>query len=280
MLNPNQKKSVETIDKPCIIIAGPGTGKTHVISNKIKYLIEEKNISPENILAITFTNKAAKEMKKRVIELVGRVGEVMWVSTFHSFCARILRNEIYHKDISSNFVIYDDSDQVSLTAKCLSELNIDSKRFLPRAVHSIISDAKNRLINWEEYSNRATDYYEKTVAKVDTLYQEKLVKANAVDFDDLLMYTAEILKKYPEIKEKYQEKFRYILVDEFQDTNIAQNEIVLLLAEKYKNVYVVGDDDQSIYSWRGAEIENIINFDKNFEDTEIIKLEQNYRSTK
>jgi DNA helicase II / ATP-dependent DNA helicase PcrA len=279
-LNSAQLKAVKSINNPLLVIAGAGSGKTRVLTFKISYLIREIGVDPFNILAITFTNKAAKEMKKRVVELVGKIGEVMWVSTFHSFCARILRYEIYHKGISSNFVIYDDSDQVSLTAKCLSELNIDSKRFLPRAVHSIISDAKNRLINWEEYNENATDYYEKTVARVYPLYQQKLIKANAVDFDDLLMYTAEILKEYPEIKEKYQEKFRYILVDEFQDTNIAQNEIVLLLAEKYKNVYVVGDDDQSIYSWRGAEIENIISFDKNFKDTKIIKLEQNYRSTK
>ncbi|MBM3699387.1 MAG: ATP-dependent DNA helicase PcrA [Actinobacteria bacterium] len=279
-LNSAQLTAVKSINNPLLVIAGAGSGKTRVLTYKISYLIREIGVDPFNILAITFTNKAAKEMKKRVVELVGKIGEVMWVSTFHSFCARILRYEIYHKGISSNFVIYDDSDQVSLTAKCLSELNIDSKRFLPRAVHSVISDAKNRLINSENYIENATDYYEKTVARVYPLYQQKLIKANAVDFDDLLMYTAEIFKEYPEIKEKYQEKFRYILVDEFQDTNIAQNEIVLLLAQKYKNVYVVGDDDQSIYSWRGAEIENIIGFDKNFKDTKIIKLEQNYRSTK
>jgi len=279
-LNSAQLTAVKSINNPLLVIAGAGSGKTRVLTYKISYLIREIGVDPFNILAITFTNKAAKEMKKRVVELVGKIGEVMWVSTFHSFCARILRYEIYHKGILPNFVIYDDSDQVSLTAKCLSELNIDSKRFLPRAVHSVISDAKNRLINSENYIENATDYYEKTVARVYPLYQQKLIKANAVDFDDLLMYTAEIFKEYPEIKEKYQEKFRYILVDEFQDTNIAQNEIVLLLAQKYKNVYVVGDDDQSIYSWRGAEIENIIGFDKNFKDTKIIKLEQNYRSTK
>lgn len=264
---------------PLLIIAGAGSGKTRVLTYKISYLIE-KGIDPFNILAITFTNKAAKEMKKRVIELVGRVGEIMWVSTFHSFCARILRHEISSIGIASNFVIYDDADQVSLISKCLSELNIDSKRFPPRAIHTVISDAKNRLMDYDTYSKNASDYYEKIVSQVYTVYQKKLVKANALDFDDLLMYMVNILKMFPEIREKYQEKFKYILVDEFQDTNLAQNEIVLLLAEKYKNVYVVGDDDQSIYSWRGAEIENIINFDRNFKNTKIIKLEQNYRSTK
>ncbi len=279
-LNPQQLKAVKSIGNPLLVIAGAGSGKTRVLTYKIAYLIKEKTIDPFNILAITFTNKAAREMKKRVVELVGRIGEIMWVSTFHSFCARVLRYEIYRLGFPGNYVIYDDSDQLNLTSKCLSELDIDSKRFPPRAIHAVISDAKNRLIDPDTYVREATDYYAKVVAEVYPLYQQKLVAANALDFDDLLMYMVDILRLYPEVRERYQEKFRYILVDEFQDTNIAQNELILLLAEKYKNIYVVGDDDQSIYSWRGAEIENIINFDKNFKDTEIIKLEQNYRSTK
>ncbi|MBN1298920.1 MAG: DNA helicase PcrA [Actinobacteria bacterium] len=279
-LNSVQLEAVKRIKNPLLVIAGAGSGKTRVLTYKISYLIKEIGVDPFNILAITFTNKAAREMKKRVIELVGRVGEIMWVSTFHSFCAKILRYEIYHAGLNSNFVIYDDSDQLSLVAKCLSELDIDNKRFSPRTIQAFISDAKNRLIDHSAYADMAADFYEKNVARVYPLYQSKLLKANAVDFDDLLMYTADILKKYPEVRAKYQEKFKYILVDEFQDTNMAQNEIVMLLAEKYQNVYVVGDDDQSIYSWRGAEIENIINFEKNFKNTEIIKLEQNYRSTK
>ena len=279
-LNSIQLKAVKSIKNPLLIIAGAGSGKTRVLTYKICYLIKEIGIDPFNILAITFTNKAAREMKKRVIELVGRVGEIMWVSTFHSFCAKLLRFEIHNLGLLPNFVIYDDSDQKSLVAKCLTELDIDSKRFPPQAVQSVISDAKNRLIDFKTYAEQASEFYEKIVARVYPVYQEKLVKANALDFDDLLMYTVEILRNFPHIKEKYQEKFKYILVDEFQDTNIAQNEIVMLLAEKYSKVCVVGDDDQSIYSWRGAEIENIINFEKKFKNTRIIKLEQNYRSTK
>jgi DNA helicase-2/ATP-dependent DNA helicase PcrA len=279
-LNSQQLKAVKSMGQPLLVIAGAGSGKTRVLTYKIAYLIKEIDVNPFNILAITFTNKAAREMKKRVIELVGRVGEIMWVSTFHSFCARVLRYEIHHLGIPNNFVIYDEDDQLSLVSKCLSELNIDSKRFPPKSIHGLISDAKNRLIDAETYTGQVIDYYEKIVAEVYPLYQQKLLKANALDFDDLLMYMVDILRLYPEVKTKYQEKFKFILVDEFQDTNIAQNELILLLAEKYRNIYVVGDDDQSIYSWRGAEIENIINFDKNFENTEVIKLEQNYRSTK
>ncbi len=279
-LNPQQLKAVKSIKNPLLVIAGAGSGKTRVLTYKIAYLIEEIGVDPFNILAITFTNKAAREMKKRVVELVGKIGEIMWVSTFHSFCARVLRYEIHRLGFPGNYVIYDDSDQLNLVSKCLSELDIDSKRFPPRAIHAVISDAKNRLIDPDTYVREATDYYAKVVAEVYPLYQQKLVKASALDFDDLLMYMVDVLKLYPEVREKYQEKFRYILVDEFQDTNIAQNELILILSEKYKNIYVVGDDDQSIYSWRGAEIENIINFDRNFNNTEIIKLEQNYRSTK
>jgi len=279
-LNPQQVKAVKSIKNPLLIIAGAGSGKTRVLTYKIAYLIKEIEVDPFNILAITFTNKAAREMKKRVIELVGKVGEIMWVSTFHSFCAKVLRYEIHHLGIPSNFVIYDESDQTSLTSKCLIELDIDNKRFPPKAIHAVISDAKNRLIDYETYSRQASDYYEKVVSRVYPLYQQKLIKADALDFDDLLMYMVDILRLYPDVLKKYQEKFKYILVDEFQDTNIAQNELILLLAARYKNIYVVGDDDQSIYSWRGAEIENIISFDKNFDKTEIIKLEQNYRSTK
>ena len=279
-LNPQQVKAVKSIKNPLLIIAGAGSGKTRVLTYKIAYLIKEIGVDPFNILAITFTNKAAREMKKRVIELVGKVGEIMWVSTFHSFCAKVLRYEIHHLGIPSNFVIYDESDQTSLTSKCLIELDIDNKRFPPKAIHAVISDAKNRLIDYETYSSQSSDYYEKVVSRVYPLYQQKLIKADALDFDDLLMYMVDILRLYPDVLKKYQEKFKYILVDEFQDTNIAQNELILLLAARYKNIYVVGDDDQSIYSWRGAMIENIISFDKNFDKTEVIKLEQNYRSTK
>jgi len=278
-LNPQQIKAVKSTEKPLLVIAGAGSGKTRVLTYRIAYLIKNKGVDPFNILAITFTNKAAREMKRRVIELVGRIGEYMWVSTFHSFCARLLRYEIHHLGISRNYVIYDDNDSVSLVSSVEKELDIDIKRFPPKAVMSVISDAKNKLIDYETFSKNATDYFEKIVAKIYRLYQEKLFKANALDFDDLLMFTVNIFNMFPEVRKKYQEKFKYILVDEFQDTNIAQNELVLLLSEEHKRICVVGDDDQNIYSWRGAEIKNITDFDKRFDGAVVIKLEQNYRST-
>jgi len=278
-LNPQQIKAVKSTEKPLLVIAGAGSGKTRVLTYRIAYLIKNKGVDPFNILAITFTNKAAREMKRRVIELVGRVGEYMWVSTFHSFCARLLRYEIHHLGMSGNYVIYDDDDSVSLISNVEKELDIDIKRFPPKAVLSVISDAKNRLIDYETFSKNASDYFEKIAAKIYRLYQERLFKANALDFDDLLMFTVNIFEMFPEVKKKYQEKFKYILVDEFQDTNIAQNELVMLLSEEHKRICVVGDEDQNIYSWRGAEIKNITDFDKRFDDTVVIKLEQNYRST-
>jgi len=278
-LNPQQIKAVKNTENPLLVIAGAGSGKTRVLTYRIAYLVKEKKVDPFDILAITFTNKAANEMKRRVIDLIGRVGELMWVSTFHSFCARILRHEINHLGMSRNFVIYDSNDQLSLITKCLKELNLDSKRFTPKIIQAVISDAKNRLMDYESFSKKAKEYFEKIVAQVYPLYQEKLFKANALDFDDLLMFTVNLFKLFPNVREKYQNKFKYILVDEFQDTNIAQNEIILILSEQHKNICVVGDDDQSIYSWRGAEIKNIINFDKKFNEVGVIKLEQNYRST-
>ena len=278
-LNPQQIKAVKSTEKPLLVIAGAGSGKTRVLTYRIAYLIKNKGVDPFNILAITFTNKAAREMKRRVIELVGRVGEYMWVSTFHSFCARLLRYEIHHLGMSGNYVIYDDDDSVSLVSKVEKELDIDIKRFPPKTVLSVISDAKNRLIDYETFSKNASDYFEKIAAKIYRLYQERLFEASALDFDDLLMFTVNIFEMFPEVKKKYQEKFKYILVDEFQDTNIAQNELVMLLSETHRRICVVGDEDQNIYSWRGAEIKNITDFDKRFDDTVVIKLEQNYRST-
>ncbi len=278
-LNPQQIKAVKSTEKPLLVIAGAGSGKTRVLTYRIAYLIKNKKVDPFNILAITFTNKAAREMKRRVIELVGSIGEYMWVSTFHSFCARLLRYEIHHLGMSRNYVIYDADDTLSLISKVEKELDIDIRRFPPKAVRAVISDAKNKLVDYEAFSKKAIDYFEKIVAKIYTLYQEKLLKANALDFDDLLMFAVDILKLFPEVRKKYQIKFKYILVDEFQDTNIAQNELVMLLSERHKRICVVGDDDQNIYSWRGAEIKNIIDFDRQFKDTVVIKLEQNYRST-
>ena len=278
-LNPQQIKAVKNIEGPLLVIAGAGSGKTRVLTYRIAYLIKEKNVDPFSVLAITFTNKAAKEMKKRVTELVGRIGEHMWVSTFHSFCARFLRFEIHNLGMSRNYVIYDEDDSIKLISRIAKEMDIDIKRFPPRMIKSVISDAKNHLIDFETYGRKAFDYFEKLVAKVYCSYQERLLKANALDFDDLIVFTVNILKQFPDIRKKYQEKFQYLLVDEFQDTNIAQNEIVMLLGSEHRRICVVGDDDQSIYSWRGAKITNITEFDQQFDNASVIKLEQNYRST-
>ena len=278
-LNPQQIKAVKSTEKPLLVIAGAGSGKTRVLTYRIAYLIKNKNVDPFNILAITFTNKAAREMKRRVMERVGSIGEYMWVSTLHSFCARLLSHEIHHLGMSRNYVIYDADDTLSLISKVEKELDIDIRRFPPKAVRAVISDAKNKLVDYVTFSKKAIDYFEKMAAKIYALYQEKLLKAKALDFDDLLMFTVDIFKLFPEVLKKYQKKFKYILVDEFQDTNIAQNELVVLLSKKHKRICVVGDDDQNIYSWRGAEIKNIIDFDRQFEGTVVIKLEQNYRST-
>ena len=278
-LNPEQVKAVKNTDGPLLVIAGAGSGKTRVLTYRIAYLVNQKNVDPFSILAITFTNKAAREMKKRVIELVGKVGEHMWVSTFHSFCARFLRFEIHNLGMSRNYVIYDGDDSIKLISRIAKEMDIDIKKITPRAIKSVISDAKNHLIDFETYNRKASDYFEKIAAKVYSSYQERLLKANALDFDDLLVFTVDILNLFPEVRKRYQDKFNYLLVDEFQDTNMAQNEIVMLIGGGHKRVCVVGDDDQSIYSWRGAKISNITEFDRQFKNTSVIKLEQNYRST-
>jgi len=278
-LNPQQVKAVKNTDGPLLVIAGAGSGKTRVLTYRIAYLVNQKNVDPFSILAITFTNKAAREMKKRVIELVGKVGEHMWVSTFHSFCARFLRFEIHNLGMSRNYVIYDGDDSIKLISRIVKEMDIDIKQITPRAIRSVISDAKNHLIDFEAYNRKASDYFEKITAKVYNSYQERLLKANALDFDDLLVFTVDILNLFPGVRKRYQDKFKYLLVDEFQDTNMAQNEIVMLIGGGHKRVCVVGDDDQSIYSWRGAKISNITEFDRQFKDVSVIKLEQNYRST-
>ena len=279
-LNEPQQRAVACIDGPLLIVAGAGSGKTRVLTFRIANLLEH-GVPPYRILAITFTNKAAREMRDRVDTLIGDSAHDVWLSTFHSFCARFLRVEIEHLgSYAKNFVIYDASDTKGLIRECLKELNIDEKHTAPGAVQSHISDAKNRLLDVKAFAAQATDFFAEQVAKVYELYQSKLRANNALDFDDLLMLTVELLSNNEEVRAKYQKKFQYILVDEYQDTNGAQYAITKLLAEGHHNICVVGDADQSIYGWRGADMRNILNFERDYPEATVILLEQNYRSTK
>ena len=278
-LNPMQKEAVEQTEGPCLVIAGAGSGKTKVLTYKVAYLLE-KGIKPWNILAITFTNKAANEMKERVEALVGTATADIWLGTFHSICVRILRKFIDRLGFDNSFIIFDTSDQKTLVKNCLKELNIDSKMFTEKSIINEISNAKNEMLEPEEYCERNSgDYRKDIIGKVYKLYQKRLKENNAIDFDDIINFTIKILENNPDILDYYTEKFRYILVDEYQDTNKSQFTLVSLLASKYGNVTAVGDSDQSIYSFRGADITNILNFEKDFPGTKIIKLEQNYRCT-
>ena len=279
-LNPEQQKAVAHVDGPLLILAGAGSGKTRVITNRIAYLIEEKGVYPSSILAITFTNKAAREMKERVGELIGNVSD-MWISTFHAACVRILRRDIERLgNYNKNFVIFDTKDQESVVKETLKELNLNEKNFPTRSVISIISSAKDQLYTPAKFQEKhGHDFKMKKYIDIYTMYQQKLVKNNALDFDDILFKTVELLAYNEDILKYYQNKFKYILVDEYQDTNFSQYKLISLLAREHKNLCVVGDDDQSIYSWRGADIGNILNFEKDFPGTVVIKLEQNYRST-
>ena len=281
-LNEPQLEAVTYGDGPLLVIAGAGSGKTRVLTHRIAYLISERGVKPWNIIAITFTNKAAKEMKERVHSLLGEsIASDMWVGTFHSMCVRILRREIEKIGFDRDFLIFDTSDTKAIIKECIRELGIDDKIFSDKYLLSEISKAKNELITPDRYGNMyASDFRMNKIARAFELYQTKLKKNNALDFDDIISYTVEILKKFPEVLEYYQEKFKYVLVDEYQDTNKAQDALVALLAGKYNNVCVVGDDQQSIYKFRGADISNILNFSKKYSGTKVIKLEQNYRSTK
>ena len=279
-LNNKQKEAVLQIEGPCLVIAGAGSGKTKVLTHKIAYLIAEKNIAPWNILAITFTNKAANEMKERVEKLVGDTAKDIWMGTFHSVCVRILRKYIDRIGFDHSFLIFDTSDQRTLIKECLKTLNVDDKMFTDRAVLSEISNAKNEMLEPMQYSVKySADFRKSKIAEVYTLYQKRLKENNAIDFDDIINYTIKILTENPDALEYYTEKFKYVLVDEYQDTNKAQFTLVTILASKYGNITVVGDNDQGIYSFRGADISNILNFEKDFPGTTIIKLEQNYRCT-
>lgn len=277
-LNQQQLEAVRHTEGPLLIIAGAGSGKTRALTHRIAYLLETGKAKPWEILAITFTNKAANEMRERVERLVGTT-DGMWVSTFHSACVRMLRKHGRLVDCLPGFSIYDDSDQLIVIRQCLRELDLDDKRYVPRAVLAAISNAKNQLLRPEEFAREAPDYYTGNVAKVYNLYQKKLQQSNAVDFDDLLVKAVDLLRNHSQVLEEYQQRFCYIHVDEYQDTNHAQYRWVNLLAAAHRNICVVGDDDQSIYLFRGADVSNILDFEKDYPDARVIKLEQNYRST-
>ena len=279
-LNNEQREAVFHTEGPLLILAGAGSGKTRVLTHRIAYLIDEKGVNPWNILAITFTNKAAGEMRERVDRIVGFGSESIWVSTFHSTCVRILRRHIELLGYSTNFTIYDADDQKTLMKDVCKQLQIDTKIHKERSLLAAISSAKDEMISPDEYElNAAGDYNKQKIAKVYREYEKQLRANNALDFDDLLVKTVQLLQTQPDVLEYYQERFRYIMVDEYQDTNTVQFKLISILAKKYRNLCVVGDDDQSIYKFRGANIKNILNFENVFEDARVIKLEQNYRST-
>jgi ATP-dependent DNA helicase UvrD/PcrA len=280
-LNPAQREAVTHADGPLLIVAGAGSGKTRVLTHRIAWLVREKGLSPFSILAITFTNKAADEMRYRVGQLVGRVAQRMWVSTFHSACVRILRREAPVLGYQSSFSIYDQADAVRLTGYVIRDIGLDTKKFPARAVHAAISGAKNELLSATQYADRArrSSIFERKIADVYQEYQRRLVAANAMDFDDLLLLTVRLFRENPGILEAYRDRFLHILVDEYQDTNRAQNELVLQVAGGHHQVTVVGDSDQSIYGWRGADVRNILEFERTFPDATVVVLDQNYRST-
>ncbi len=284
-LNEKQREAVKIKDAPILVIAGAGSGKTKVLTHRIAYLIFQKNINPSNILAVTFTNKAAQEMKDR-IEFINKdisdrnMMKGLWMGTFHSVCARILRREIDVLGYDKNFIIYDKGDQLSMIRRCIKSLDLDNKKYSPNIVSSIIDRAKNNLEDPELFENNAMNYFKKIVGKVYAQYQEELCENNALDFNDLILLTVKLFKEKPEILKSYQNKFRYILVDEYQDINYAQYQLVKLLSEKNNNLFVVGDPDQSIYKFRGADLNNILRFEQDFPHSKVVKLEQNYRSTK
>lgn len=278
-LNPPQLEAATHVEGPLLIMAGAGSGKTRVLTCRIAYLLEQ-GVAPYRILAITFTNKAAAEMRERVNQMVGPAARDIWLSTFHAFGVRLLRMEIDKLNgYSRNFVIYDAGDSLALIKSCIKELNLDDKQYQPSGVQGSISNAKNALLDAKEFERQADNFHEQKVAEIYKLYQQKLMSNNALDFDDLLMLTVRLLENNQGVREKYQEKFQYILIDEYQDTNRAQYLLAHILADKYRNLCVVGDADQSIYAWRGADIRNIQDFEKDYHDAKVITLEQNYRST-
>lgn len=278
-LNPTQREAVAATEGPVLVVAGAGSGKTRVLTYRIAHLIGDLKVAPASILAITFTNKAANEMKERVGALVGGVVNSMWVSTFHSACVRILRREVSRLGYKSGFTIYDEADSVRLINLVIKDLDLDTKRFPPRAMKAAISKAKNELVDYESFAAQSDGFFHEQVADIYRLYQQRLLKASAMDFDDLLMITVELFGAFPDVLEHYQDRFRYVLVDEYQDTNRAQYMLVKQLTGKQRNLCVVGDSDQSIYKFRGADIRNIRDFEQDYPDARIVVLDQNYRST-
>ena len=279
-LNPAQREDVEKTEGPVLILAGAGSGKTRVITTRIGHLIEDKGVQPANILAITFTNKAANEMRERVEETLESDASDMWISTFHSCCVRILRKDINRIGYNRSFVIYDSADQVTLVKDCLKELNLNDKVFEPKMIISTISGAKDKLYDPKQFkAMHMNDNRMSKIADVYALYQDRLKRNSALDFDDLIFKTVELLKSDKEVLDYYRNRFKYIMVDEYQDTSKAQYELIKILAKEHQNICVVGDDDQSIYGWRGADIRNILEFEKDYDDVHVVKLEQNYRST-
>ena len=279
-LNSAQKQAVETIEGPLLILAGPGSGKTRVITQRVAYLVKVCGINPYHIMAVTFTNKAAQEMKERLEQLLGQACEALTLGTFHAICARILRSESKTSGLDPRFIIYDEEDQTNVIKQVLQELNLDPKQYSPRALHSAISAAKSRIITPDDYTKLVNSYFEEIVQRVYPRYQQLLNQSQALDFDDLLMKAVQLFKEHSQVLTKYQSRYVHILVDEFQDTNIAQYALVKQLAGKYRNVCVVGDPDQSIYSWRFADLRNILSFEKDYPQAKVVFLEQNYRSTK
>src|SRR6195952_102481 len=284
-MNPQQREGIVAVDGPVLLLAGAGSGKTRVITHRIAYLIQQRGVSPDNILAVTFTNKAAKEMAERVEKILGHSSLARpMLATFHSFCVRVLRRDIEAMKVNGvgltkSFAIYDENDQQAVVKQALKRLAIDDKQLKPRVALGRISWAKNHMIDPQEYFLASTNPLEEKIAHIFEIYRKELFKANALDFDDLLLETVRLLKSSGEVREKYNRRYQYVMIDEYQDTNRPQYELMKLLAGSHHNVCVVGDEDQSIYSWRGADIKNILEFEKNFSGTRTIRLEQNYRST-
>ncbi|MCX5996398.1 MAG: UvrD-helicase domain-containing protein, partial [Chloroflexi bacterium] len=279
-LNPAQKEAVQRVEGPLLILAGPGSGKTRVITHRIAYLIKTTGVNPRRIMAVTFTNKAAREMKERLQKLLGQVAENIWAGTFHAICARILRQDGKAIGLDGNFVIYDEDDQQSLVKQCLQELDFDPRQYNPYKIRNAISQAKSQHLTAAALADMHGSRWDDIVSRIYERYQEQLGQSNAVDFDDLLMKAVQLFEKHPDVLAKYQTRYLHLMVDEFQDTNITQYRLIKLLGGKYRNVCVVGDPDQSIYSWRFADIRNILSFEKDYPEASVIILEQNYRSTK